>query len=61
LGETGGGAKPTIAATVPTLRETDPQSARSAHGGETDASVVVAACNHRRLGPISSVIPAQIL
>src|SRR2546421_12090466 len=36
LGKTGGGVKPTIAATVPPLRETDPQSARSAHGGETD-------------------------
>jgi hypothetical protein len=34
LVETGGGAKPTLAATVATLRETDPQSARSTHGVE---------------------------
>src|SRR5689334_2122917 len=49
LDETGGGAKPTIAATMPTLRETDPQSARSAHGGETDG-VTLSAGSQRQTG-----------
>src|SRR5689334_6215823 len=49
LGETGGGAKPTITATVPTLRETDPQSARPAHSGETDG-VAPSAGSQRQTG-----------
>src|SRR5215217_14767 len=55
----------------PTLRETDPQSARSAHGGETDASGVLdwlgrlpggagnAAVQGKR--PISLFLPTRLI